>query len=268
MAAATPLRVWRERDGRLLRLRLARPKANLIDAEMVAALDGALAGAAEAGEPGHADRPGQAALRGVLLDAEGPHFSFGASVEEHLPDKAAAMLAGLHRLVLRMLAFPVPILVAVRGQCLGGGLEVAAAGSILFAAPEARLGQPEIVLGVFAPAASCLLPERMGRAAAEDLLFSGRAIDGREALRLGLANAVADDPEAAALGYFDEHLAARSASSLRFAVAAARSDLLERVRAKLGSVERIYLGGLMSTRDALEGLTAFLEKRPARWEDR
>jgi cyclohexa-1,5-dienecarbonyl-CoA hydratase len=257
MAAETPIRAWRERDGHLARVRLCRPKANILDAAMNAALDAAFAEAA--GEPG---------LRAVLLDAEGPHFSFGASVEEHLPATVAAMLQGLHGLLLRLLAFPVPVLVAVRGQCLGGGLELATAGHLLFAAPEARLGQPEVQVGVFPPAASCLLPERMGRVAAEDLLFSGRAVDGREAVRLGLANAVADDPEAAALAYFDQHLAGRSAAVLRHGVAAARSDLVERVRAKLSQAERRYLGELMSTHDALEGLQAFLQKRPPRWEDR
>ncbi len=255
--APAPLRAWREREGRLLRLRLARPKANVIDAAMVSALDAALAEAA-----------GSPSLRAVLLDAEGPHFSFGASVQEHLPATVAQMLHGLHALVLRMLAFPVPILVAVKGQCLGGGLEVASTGHLLFAAPDAKLGQPEIVLGVFAPAASCLLPERVGRAAAEDLLLSGRSIDAREALRIGLVSAVADDPEAAALAYHDEHLASRSASSLRHALAAARQDLVERVSVKLAAVERAYLERLMSTHDAVEGLTAFLEKRPPKWEDR
>jgi cyclohexa-1,5-dienecarbonyl-CoA hydratase len=254
---SSPLRAWRERDGHLARLRLARPKANVLDAAMMAALDAALDEAA-----------GSTSLRAVLLDAEGPHFSFGASVEEHLPAVVAQMLHGFHALVLRMLAFPVPILAAVKGQCLGGGLEVASAAHLLFVAPEAKLGQPEIVLGVFAPAASCLLPERVGRAAAEDLLLSGRSIDGREALRIGLATAVADDPEAAALAYFDEHLAKRSASSLRHAVAAARQGLVARVRAELPALERLYLDGLMSTRDAVEGLTAFIAKRPARWEDR
>jgi cyclohexa-1,5-dienecarbonyl-CoA hydratase len=130
------------------------------------------------------------------------------------------------------------------------------------------LGQPELVLGVFAPAASCLLPERVGPAAAEDLLLSGRSVDAAEALGLGLVNAVADDPEAAALGWFDAHLASKSASSLRFAVRAARLGLVERIRAKLAALEELYLSGLMSTRDSTEGLTAFLEKRPARWEDR
>ncbi|HEU4382746.1 MAG TPA: cyclohexa-1,5-dienecarbonyl-CoA hydratase [Anaeromyxobacteraceae bacterium] len=252
-----PLRVWRERDDRLLRLRLSRPKANVVDAAMIAALDVALAAAAQA-----------PSLRGVLLDAEGPHFSFGASVEEHLPGSVATMLARLHGLVLRILEYPVPVLVAIRGQCLGGALEVAAAGHVLFAAPDARLGQPEIVLGVFAPAASCLLPERVGRAAAEELLISGRSIDGREAHRIGLVTAVADDPAAAALAWYQEHLAKRSASSLRHAVRAARLDLVERVRAGLARVERLYLEGLMSTRDAVEGLEAFLKKRQAEWEDR
>ena len=254
-----PLTVWREREDRLLRIRLARPKANVINEEMIEALAEAFADAHARAAP---------AIRAVLLSAEGPHFSFGASVEEHLPETCAAMLSSLHALVLRMLEYPVPVLVAVRGQCLGGGLEVALSGHLLFAAPGASLGQPEIVLGVFAPAASCLLPERVGMAAAEDLLLSGRSIDGNEALRLGLVHAIADDPEAAALAYFDEHLAKRSASSLSFAVKAARAGLVERVRAKLAAVEELYLTGLMKTRDATEGLTAFLEKRPARWEDR
>jgi cyclohexa-1,5-dienecarbonyl-CoA hydratase len=258
---ASPLRVWRERDGRLLRIRLSRPKANVLDAEMISALDEAFAAACrpDAGAP---------ALRGVLLDAEGPHFSFGASVEEHLPGRCAGMLRGFHALVLRILELPIPVLVAVKGQCLGGGLELASAGSVVFAGKQAMLGQPEIVLGVFAPAASCLLPERVGPAAAEDLLLSGRSVDAAEALGLGLVNAVADDPEAAALGWFDAHLASKSASSLRFAVRAARLGLVERVRAKLAALEDLYLSGLMSTRDSTEGLTAFLEKRPARWEDR
>lgn len=257
----SPVRTWRERDGRLLRVRLARPKANVLDAEMVAALDRAFEDAARpaAGAP---------ALRGILLDAEGPHFSFGASVAEHLPGQFEGMLRGFHALVLRVLGTPVPVLVAIRGQCLGGGLELACAGGVLFAGEDAKLGQPEVVLGVFAPAASCLLPERIGPGAAEELLLSGRSVDGGEALRLGLVNAVAADPEAAALAWFDAHLAPRSASSLGHAVRAARQGSVERVRARLAAVEALYLQELMSTRDAEEGLRAFLEKRPARWEDR
>jgi len=250
----SPLKVWLDRDGSLLRLRLARPKANIVDAAMIAALDRALAEHRDVKE-----------LRAVLVDHEGPHFSFGASVAEHLPESCAAMLKGLHALVRNMINFPLPLLVSIKGQCLGGGLEVAAAGTLLFAAPDTKLGQPEIKLAVFAPAASCLLPERIGQAKAEDLLFSGRSMDAEEALATNLIDCLADDPEGAALEYFDSQLAASSASSLRFAVLAARAEYRQRVMAKLERVEKLYLDELMATHDAVEGLTAFLEKRPARW---
>ncbi len=252
-----PLRVWRERDGKLLRLRLARPKANIIDAEMIGALDAALA--ANLSDP---------ALLAVLLDHDGPHFSFGASIQEHLPGQFAQMLDSFMALILRALRSEIPILAAVRGQCLGGGMEVAVAANLIFASPDAKFGQPEIAVGVFAPPSSALLPERMPRGAAESILFSGRPIDGREAHRLGLVHGLSDDPEAAALSYFDESLAAHSPVVLRYAVRAARSGLVERIEAKFAELRDLYVSELMSTRDAVEGLTAFLEKRPAIWEGR
>lgn len=251
----TPLKTWIEREGALLRLRLARPKANILDAAMIAALERAFA-----------EHAGNSALRGVLVDHEGPHFSFGASVEEHLPERCAAMLKSLHALVLRMLEWPVPILVAIRGQCLGGGLEFACAGNFLFGAPDAQFGQPEMKLAVFAPAASCLLPPRIGQSRAEDLLFSGRSLDAQTALAWGLVNELADDPAVAALAYFDAHLAGKSASSLGFALRAARAPLIEQLRNRLTQVEALYLDGLMNTRDAVEGLQAFLDKRTPKWE--
>ena len=252
-----PLGISVDRNGALLRLTLARPKANIIDAEMIAALDAALA-----------EHLGARDLKAVLLAAEGPHFSFGASVEEHLPESCAEMLKGLHALIRRMIEAPVPILVAIRGQCLGGGLELACAGSMLFATPDANLGQPEMQLGVFAPAASCLLPERIGQSRAEELLFSGASVRGERALEIGLVDHLADDPEQAALDWFDANLAPKSASSLRMAVRAARIGYAGRVIAKLAEVEALYLNELMSTRDAVEGLEAFIAKRPAEWENR
>ena len=252
-----PLKIWSEAEGRLLRLRLDRPKANLVDAAMIAALDAALA-----------QNSGNGQLSAAILDAEGPHFSFGASVEEHMPGQCAAMLAGLHSLVLRMIEFPVPLLVAVRGQCLGGGLEVALAGHLMFVAPDAVLGQPEMKLGVFAPAASCLLPELIGPVRSLDLLASGRSITGIEAAAMGIANEAAADPEHAALAYFEEHLKPKSASSLRYAVKAARLDYVVRVKDKIRAVERLYLEELMATHDAVAGLEAFIAKRSPKWQHR
>jgi len=255
--ADSPLKVWLERDGALLRLRLARPKANLIDAAMIAALAEAFAE--------YRDNTG---LLAALVDHEGPHFSFGASVEEHLPGACEQMLAGLHRLLGAMLEWPRPILMCVRGQCLGGGLEFALAGNLVFAAPDAQFGQPEMKLGVFAPAASVLLPLRIGQARAEDLLYSGRSIDAPSALAWGLANEIVDDPAAAAAAYFAEHLAGKSAASLAHAVRAAREPFADLARARLDDVEALYLEELMATRDAREGLAAFMEKRAPKWEHR
>ncbi len=253
----SPLKVSLQHEGRLLRLTLARPKANIVDAEMIAALSSALDSHANVAE-----------LTAVLLDAEGSHFSFGASVDEHMPDQCADMLASLHALIKQMLDFPVPILVAIQGQCLGGGLEVVCGGDLLFATPEAKLGQPEIKLGVFAPAASCLLPERIGSGHAADLLWSGRSIDGNEAYRIGLVNELSEDPSAAAEAWFAKHLLGSSASSLRFARRASSSDAVARIKAKLDQVESLYLQELMATHDAVEGLQAFVEKRTVNWEHR
>ena len=252
-----PLKIWSEAEGQLLRLRLSRPKANLVDAAMIAALDAALA-----------RNSANSQLSAVVLDADGPHFSFGASVEEHLPGQCAAMLAGLHSLMLRMIEFPVPLLVAVRGQCLGGGLEVALAGHLLFVAPDATLSQPEMKLGVFAPAASCLLPELIGPARSLDLLVSGRSISGTEAAAMGIAHEAAADPEHAALAYFAEHLKPKSASSLRYAVKAARLDYIARFKEKIRAVERLYLEELMATHDAVAGLEAFIAKGSPQWQHR
>ena len=130
------------------------------------------------------------------------------------------------------------------------------------------MGQPEIKLGVFAPAASCLLPERIGSGHAVDLLWSGRSIDGNEAYRIGLVNELAEDPSAAAVAWFEKHLLGSSASSLRFARKAARADAVARIKTKLDQVESLYLQQLMATHDAVEGLQAFVEKRTVNWEHR
>jgi len=255
--SASPVKAWDEQGGALLRLRLCRPKANIVDAEMIGALHAAL----ERAKP-------RSTWRGVLVDAEGPNFSFGASVEEHVASRCAGMLAALHALVLEMLAFPAPILVAVRGQCLGGGLEIALAAGPIFAAPDAKFGQPEMKLGVFAPAASVLLPYRINQPAAEDMLFSGRSVAAGEAQAIGLVREIANDPEAAALAYYHAHLHDKSAAALRCALLAARASMLREVPTRLAEVERLYLDRLMATRDANEGIEAFVAKRQPTWEHR
>ena len=242
--------------GMVWRVVLAAAKGNVIDAVMTGELSEVFTRARH--EPG---------LKAILLTSGGSHFSFGASVEEHRPTQVAHMLTDFHAMFETIAQSAVPVVAAVRGQCLGGGLELAAYCHRVIAAPDAKLGQPEIVLGVFAPVASAILPERMGRGAAEDLLLSGRSIDAEQARIHGLVDQVAEDPEAEALDWIRQHLVPRSASSLRMAVRAARLDFDQRFRERIADLTRLYLDELMETADAVEGIEAFLAKRPPKWRN-
>jgi cyclohexa-1,5-dienecarbonyl-CoA hydratase len=114
-----------------------------------------------------------------------------------------------------------------------------------------------------------LLPERAGRAHAEDLCLTGRTIDTREARAMGVVDEIADgDPTVSALAWARIHLARHSASSLRLAVSAIRAGLTARLREDLPAVEVIYLKELMASSDAREGLDAFLSKRRPIWKNR
>jgi cyclohexa-1,5-dienecarbonyl-CoA hydratase len=255
--SAGPVTVESRDDGASWRVVLGGTRGNILDAALMAALEDVFLQAARVPR-----------LKAVCLEGHGPNFSFGASVQEHFPEQVGGMLRRFHRLLIALLDSSVVTLAAVRGQCLGGALELVTLCSRIVVSPDARLGQPEIALGVFPPAASVLLTERLGRGAAEDLCLSGRTVDAAEALRIGLVDEIADDPAAAAHAYVSGHLLPRSASSLRLAVKALRMDLRERLVPRLAAVERLYLEQLMTTDDAVEGLHAFVEKRPPAWRDR
>jgi len=248
------VRVVTQAEGAIVQILLNQPKANILDAEMVRGLRRAIQGEAAGPE-----------VRAVIIEGEGSHFSFGASVEEHLPAGVAEMLRGFHGLFKDLVALRRPLIAAVRGQCLGGGLELAAFCHRLIASPHASLGQPEILLGVFAPLASFVLPRRMGQAAADDVLLSGRALDASEALALGLVDEIAEDPGEAALAYARRHLLKKSAASLGVAVEAARYEFNRAFLSHIDYLETLYLERLMGLHDAQEGIRAFLEKRPPHW---
>jgi cyclohexa-1,5-dienecarbonyl-CoA hydratase len=232
------------------------PKANILDGPKVRALTEAFRAVRNAPH-----------VKAVLIEGAGPHFSFGASIEEHLPERVAGMLSGFHGLFRTLLEVSVPTLAVVRGQCLGGALELASFCTRVVASPDARLGQPEIKLGVIAPVASVFLPERVGRAAAEDLCLTGRTVDADEALGMGLVDELDGDPRERALAWAREHLLPLSAVSLRIAQRAVRCGLGQRFAHEIERVERLYLEDLMATHDAGEGLRSFLEKRKPTWRD-
>lgn len=249
--------VQRMDDGAFWRVTFGGTKGNILDAATMAALGKVFR-----------DARASAPLKAICLEGGGRHFSFGASVPEHLPGQVADMLEGIRHLVLDMLDCHVILLAAVRGQCLGGGLEVASVCHRIFASAEARLGQPEIALGVFAPIASVVLPDRLPRGCAEDLCLTGRSVMAEEALAMRLVDELTPgDPAEAALAWARTHLAARSAFSLRMAVKAVRASLAARIRAELPLLEQQYLNELMVSHDATEGLQSFIEKRSPLWRN-
>jgi cyclohexa-1,5-dienecarbonyl-CoA hydratase len=251
-----PVRVEPLEDGAYWRIVLGGSKGNIIDMAMTEALTQLFHKAGHTRE-----------LKAVCLEGDGKHFSFGASVPEHLPDKVGKMLPAFHELFRVMANSHIVTLAAVRGQCLGGGMEIVSFCHRIFASEEAKLGQPEIVLGVLAPGASMILTERVGRAHAEDLCLTGRVVGAKEAHQMRLVDAITDDPGEAALAWAKENLLKHSAASLRYAVKAARTGLRSRLATELGEIERIYLEELMSTNDATEGIKSFLEKRKPEWKN-
>jgi cyclohexa-1,5-dienecarbonyl-CoA hydratase len=250
------VRVEKLADGGVWRVVLSAPIANLLDERMILELTGVFE-----------EAEGARDLKALLIEGEGPNFSFGASVEEHLPGKVERVLPRFHRMFRALFDCQVFCVAVVRGRCLGGGLELASFCQRVVAAPGAVLGQPEIVLGVFAPVASVMLVQRIGRARAEELCITGRPVGAAEALAWGLVDEIADDPRDAALSWVEKHLVPKSGSSLRYAVWAIREPLRRNVEEELDRVEKIYLEGLMATSDAGEGLRAFLEKREPRWRN-
>lgn len=247
---------WRF-EGQVLDLKLNAPKANVLDREMMTELTQALE-----------EHSGSDKIKAIVFRGEGRHFSFGASVPEHTRERVTGMLATFHRLLRTLMETERPSFAVVRGQCLGGGLELAALCHWIFASVDAAFGQPEIKLGVFPPAASVVLPHRVGQSAADDLVISGRSIDANRAREIGLVHSVSDDPNAALDAFLEQEILPKSAEALSYAVRATRYRMVREVLYDLEEVERLYLNDLMSTHDANEGIGAFIEKRPPIWRDR
>jgi len=180
------------------------------------------------------------------------------------------MLRGFHQLFYLLRDLSIPCVAKISGQCLGGGFELAMMCNFIFTDKTAKLGQPEISLGVFPPPASIILPEKIGYAKAEELLITGKSITADEAKSIGLINHLLDDKPGLNT-WVDEwisiHVVPKSASSLRFAVKAARVKFNHILSNFLPQLETLYLHQLMQTHDANEGISSFLEKRKPVWDN-
>ena len=239
---------------------LVRPPVNALSGALIADLDHAISLAADPG------------IRAVVVTGA-PHFAAGADIAEFRAAMDAGgkdFLAGhLSAVVRRLELLPKPTIAAVRGFALGGGLELAMGCDFRYLADDARVGQPEIKLGIIPGAGGTQrLARLVGVSRARDLVFSGRQVGAEEALAIGLADRVVP---AAGLMEAASAFASTWVSAATAAIGAAKRAINEGWGLPLDAalaVEREAFAAAFSTADAREGVSAFLEKRAPRFEGR
>jgi len=233
-----------------------RPPANYFDAALIRDL-------ADAYETIDADE----ACRAIVLCSEGKHFCAGANfgAASHPGEDPRS----LYREALRLYAAATPVVAAVQGAAVGGGLGVALSADFRVASPSSRFSANFARLGFHAGfGVTVTLPALAGQQTALDMLLTGRRVPGEEALALGLCDRLADDDEVRPTAHVLAAEIAQSAPlSVRATRATLRAGLLERLEAALdheaGEQER-----LRDTEDFREGISASLERRTPRFQGR
>ncbi len=206
-------------DDQATRIILNSPPGNILDGEMMDEIARELS-----------QLRGKAQLKIIVFEGAGKHFCFGASVAEHRRESAAGMLERFHGLFYAMIELGVPTASIVRGQCLGGGMELVLYCDFVFAEMTAVFGQPEIKLGVLPPPASIILPLRSGQAVADQLVLTGETIDVRRAFDLGLVTYLVPEGKDGwqfASAWIEEVILPKSAVSLRHARSCVRMHSTE-----------------------------------------
>ncbi len=251
------------------RLTLNKPPLNVLNIAMMREINAALKGLD--------DDPSVKVL--VFEAAEGSKaFSAGVDVSEHTADKVGEMIQVFHRIFRLLDELEVPTVAMVDGAALGGGCELVLFCDMVIASERASFGQPEIQVGVFPPIAVVALPAIIGPKKALEMVLIGDRIRAAEAERLGLVNKVVPPEELrAAADELVSKLTKLSSAVLRLTKRAVRmgeqgsrgaGKQRSRFIEGLAAVEELYLGPLMATEDAHEGLAAFLEKRWPAWKNR
>jgi cyclohexa-1,5-dienecarbonyl-CoA hydratase len=207
-------------------------------------------------------------LKLLVIQALGKAFSVGAEVADHMGDLGPKMIKAFHGMFRLMDELKVPSLAVVNGAALGGGCELALYCDLVIATEKAKFGQPEIQVGVIPPIAALIFPRMIGRKKAMELILSGDTISAQEALSLGLVNKVVPDASLSQeVEAFVGKLSKLSGIVMKLVKEAALAGLNDDLDKGLIKIEEIYLGRLMKTHDAMEGLTAFLEKRKPTWKN-
>jgi enoyl-CoA hydratase len=255
-----------ERDDSVAVLMLNRPeKLNALNAELLTRLAQELAALSSGSGSGSAS-----GVRCAILTGSGEKaFAAGADIEamKEMAPAEALRFASLGRYVAEAIEeAPFPVIAAVNGFALGGGCELALACDFIYASEKAKLGQPEVNLGVIPGfGGTQRLARRIGAARARELCLTGDVIGADEALRVGLVNKVF--PPADLLPQARE-TARKIASKGPLAIAAARRVLLRGEDVPLPTaceLEATAFSSLFGSADQREGMAAFIEKRPARF---
>jgi len=242
------------------RLMLNKPPLNVLAIAMMREINTALEGL-----------NGDSSIKVLLFEAaEGSKaFSAGVDIADHTADKVGEMIEVFHRIFHLLDGLEVPTVAVVGGAALGGGCEVALFCDMIIASEKASFGQPEIQVGVFPPLAAVALPEIIGPKKAMELLLTGDRIRAAEAKRIGLVNHVVPPEELqAAADEFVGKLTKLSGAVLRLTKRAVRVGSTVPFAEGLAAVEELYLGPMMATEDANEGLAAFMERRAPVWKDK
>jgi enoyl-CoA hydratase len=236
-------------------IRLDRPPVNALNDQLTAEL-AAAAQAAEASEE----------IRAVILYGGEKVFAAGADIKDMAEADYAAMTARSGRLqgAMSLVAgLGKPVVAAISGFALGGGLELALAADFRVAGERARVGQPEILLGVIPGAGGTQrLPRLVGPARAKDIVFSGRMLSAAEALEIGLVDRVVPDAEVYQAAV---DLVQRYVSGPALALRAAKRAIDHGLGVDLATgleIERVQFAALFGTEDQRTGMRSFLENGP------
>lgn len=245
-------------EGGVCRITLNLPPLNIIDIPMLGDIQSAITRIQSEKD-----------VKVLVIDHQGKAFSAGVSIRDHTPDKVSEMIEKFHGVFRLLHSLAKPTLALVDGIALGGGCELATFCDMVIASDRATFGQPEIKVGVFPPVAAIVFPHMIGRNRTLELLLTGDVIDAAEAKELGLINKVFPTQEfRQRADEFIGKLTSLSAPVLTLTKRAVDLALHTSLREGLASVEALYLGELMQTEDAREGLNAYLEKRQPVWKNR
>jgi len=238
-------------------IRLDRPKVNALNDQLTAELADAAAAAENSEE-----------VRAVILYGGEKVFAGGADIAEMAEADPAAMAAWSGRLqaaLSRVAGIGKPVVAAITGYALGGGLELALAADFRVAGERARVGQPEILLGIIPGAGGTQrLPRLVGPARAKEIIFSGRMLTAAEALEIGLVDRVVPD-ESVYQAALD--LVKRYVNGPALALRAAKQAIDYGLGVDLATgleIERVQFAALFGTEDQRAGMRSFLENGPGK----